>query len=176
MNPTAKDPLDAKVLAIKCEELEKELAATQAELDAVQPELNRLKDLAARAQADLQNAKTRIEREAGETRKYATEGFIMKLLPTIDNFQRAFRHLPEELLSHDWVKGVASVEQQMMNELTAVGLQKMDCVGQAADPQKHEVLQAGPGEKDVITDVFEDGYELNGKVLRPAKVKVGDGS
>ena len=83
-------------------------------------EVDRLKDLAARAQADLQNAKGRMEREAADLRMYAVESMIMKLLPTIDNLQRAFTHLPEDLASHECVKGVLAVEKQLMNELSAV--------------------------------------------------------
>jgi len=61
------------------------------------PECAKLKELAARAQADLQNAKDRMQREGEEIRKYALENTLLSLLPTIDNFQRAFDHLPEEL-------------------------------------------------------------------------------
>ena len=135
-----------------------------------------LKELAARAQADLQNAKERMEREAVEMRKFALESTIQRLLPTIDNFQRAFAHLPDDIAEHDWVKGVSAVEKDLMKMLEDAGLKKIDAIGQPVDPQRHEVLQAGPGEKDVIIEVFEDGYELSGKVLRPAKVKVGDGA
>ena len=60
--------------------------------------------------------------------------------------------------------------------MTELGLKKMDASGAVLDPVKHEVLQAGPGEKGKVLEVFEEGYELNGKVLRPAKVRVGDGT
>ena len=138
--------------------------------------MERLKDLAARSQADLQNAKERLEREARDMRTFAVESIIQKLLPTIDNFQRGFQHLPEELSEHDWVKGMQAVEQDFMRLLAESGLKRIESLGQAVDPSKHEVLQAGPGEEGVISEVFEEGYELNGKVIRIARVKVGDGS
>lgn len=138
-------------------------------------EVDRLKDLAARAQADLQNAKGRMEREAADLRMYAVESMIMKLLPTIDNLQRAFTHLPEDLASHEWVKGVLAVEQQLMNELSAVGLTRMESVGMPVDPNRHEVLQTAQGDKDVVVEVLEEGYLLHEKVLRPAKVIAGEG-
>ena len=139
-------------------------------------EIARLKEMAARAQADLQNAKERLERDAAAMRSFAVAGLLTQLLPTLDNLQRAFDHLPEELVEHDWVKGVKAVEEHLMAELASAGLSKVTALGEVVDAEKHEVLQTGPGEQNRITEVFEEGYELNGKVLRPAKVKVGDGS
>ncbi len=145
------------------------------ELTALKDELARLKDIAARAQADLQNAKIRMEREAGDLRKFALEGLVFQLLPTVDNFQRAFAHLPEDLAGHEWVKGVQAVEQDLMRILSSAGLKKIESLGATVDPHKHEVLQTGPGKEDTVLEVFEDGYEYQGKILRPAKVKAGNG-
>jgi molecular chaperone GrpE len=132
-----------------------------------------LTELAARSQAELQNAKIRMEKEATDIRLFASESLLKRLLPTIDNFQRAFAHLPEDLKDHDWVKGVAAIEQDLMKQLSAAGLSKMEAVGHDIDPHKHEVLLEGEGEAGKVLEVLEDGYELHGKVLRPAKVRVG---
>lgn len=166
--------LDAKVLEAELEALKIENEALRKQVEEGSPQA--LKDMAARAQADLQNAKERLHREAQDLRKFAIQSMLEKLLPVVDNFQRAFTHLPEELRDHDWVKGVQAVEQDFVRILAESGLAKIDAVGQAIDPVKHEVLQAGPGEKDTVIEVFEEGYVLNDKVLRPAKVKAGDGS
>jgi len=139
-------------------------------------QITKLRDMAGRAQADLQNAKDRLQREGEEVRKYALENTLLALLPTVENFQRAFTHLPEELKAHDWVKGVSAVEQELIRHLSGLGLAKMECLGESVDPHKHEVLQTGPGKQDAIIEVFEDGYTLNGKVLKPVKVRVGDGT
>ena len=133
-------------------------------------------ELAGRAQADLQNAKDRLQKEGEEIRKFALENTLLMLLPTIDNFQRAFEHLPEDLDGNEWVKGVVAIEKDLVGKLSALGLEKIECLGESVDPEKHEVLQTGPGEEGKVIEVFEDGYLFNGKVLRPAKVKVGDGS
>ncbi|MDD5751231.1 MAG: nucleotide exchange factor GrpE [Candidatus Peribacteraceae bacterium] len=151
-------------------------SALKAQIAALQKEADQLKDIAGRAQADLQNAKDRLARDREEMIKFALEGTLVKLLPTIDNFQRAFQHLPEDLRSHDWVKGVAAIEQDLVKQVTGLGLKKMEALGAMLDPVKHEVLQAGPGEQGKVIEVFEEGYEFNGKVLRPAKVKVGTGA
>ena len=135
-----------------------------------------MKDLAARAQADLQNAKMRMKKEGQEIRVFAVQALIERLLPTIDNFRRAFDHLPADLKSHDWVKGLAAVEQQLLRDLEAVGLKPIDALGKPADPARHEILQTAPGKEGIVLQLVENGYELSGKVIKPAKVVVGDGS
>jgi molecular chaperone GrpE len=142
----------------------------------LEEQIRKLTDIAARAQADVQNAKIRMEKDADELRRFALQSIVTKLVPVIDNFQRAFSHLPPDLKDHEWVKGVAAIEQELIKQAGELGLQKFSPLGEKADTARHEVLMVGPGEEGVITEVFEDGYELAGRILRPAKVKVGDGS
>lgn len=148
----------------------------QAEVQELTAQLARMTDIAGRAQADLQNAKIRMQRDGDEIRQFAAERFLLKLIPTIENFQRAFTHLPHELKAHEWVKGVGAIEQDLIRQLSEMGLRKMECLGQPVDTARHDVLTIGPGEEGIIIEILENGYELHGKVLRPAKVKVGDGS
>ncbi|MBI3336008.1 nucleotide exchange factor GrpE [Candidatus Peregrinibacteria bacterium] len=136
-------------------------------------ELSRLKEMAARAQADLQNAKDRLQREAEEFRRYAAEGVMRRLLPTIDNFQRAIKHVPDDLKNNEWAKGVVAMEQELLRQLNEAGLKRMESLGNIVDPTKHEVLMTGPGEEGKVIEVFEEGYMLHDKILRIAKVKVG---
>ena len=62
-----------------------------------------------------------------------------------------------------------------MKQMTGVGLVRMQSLGQTVDPLRHEVLSIAPGEEGKVIEVFEEGYELHGKVLRVAKVKAGNG-
>ncbi len=155
------------------------ISPDQARIRELEAQVKQLTEIAGRAQADLQNAKMRLEKSADELRKYAAEAFLKRLLPTIDNFQRAFRHLPvaaQDPAVSEWIKGVTAIEQELLRQLTDMGLTKIDALGQPLDPSRHEVLMQGPGEGGTVTEVFEEGYELHGRVLRPAKVKAGDGS
>ncbi len=136
----------------------------------------RLTEMAARAQADLQNARIRMSKDAEDLRKFAAEEVMLRLLPIIDNFQRAFLHLPDDLKANEWVKGVAAIEQSLLKQVADLGLVKMEVLGKDMDPAFHEVLMQGPGPNGKITEVLEEGYELHGRVIRPAKVKVGDGT
>lgn len=167
--------LELQVLQRQLEDLQSQVTMLTTELDATKTEAAKMKDLAARSQADLQNAKARVERERSELAAFALEAMLKKLLPTIDSFQRAFQHLPEDLKNHEWVKGVIAIESQFLRELESAGLKRMSSLGSKIDPARHEVLQQGPGEKDTVTEVFEEGYEMHGRVLRPTKVKAGTG-
>lgn len=169
-----KDDLAAKVKAAQAQdtrttELEKKVAD-------LTEQLKRHTEVASRAQAELQNAKARLERDSADIRKFAAEAVLLKLLPTVDNLQRAIRTLPKDIENHAWVKGVAALEQQLLKEMGDMGLRRFESVGEPADAARHEVLMQWPGEKGTVTEVIEDGYELHGKVVRPAKVKVGDGT
>ncbi len=151
-------------------------ATLRAQLEAATAEVARLKDIAGRAQADLQNAKQRLEREANDLRVFANEKFMLSILPILDSFQRAMKHVPEDLKGNEWVKGMLATEKDLMDRLRDMGLSRFDSVGAKADPKTEEVLMTGPGEEGVVTEMLEDGYALHNKVLRPAKVKVGDGT
>lgn len=145
------------------------------ELAAMMEELEKLRQMAARAQADLQNAKQRMEREAADARRYATERLLLRLLPTLDNLRRASQHVPDSLRESDWVKGVLAIGQECERQLADEGLRPMQSLGMPIDPSQHEVLQAGPGEEGTVTAVYEEGYLLHDRVLRPAKVQAGNG-
>ena len=150
-------------------------SALEAKVKELTEQVAKLTDIAARAQADLQNAKGRMEREREDIGKYALESFILRLLPTVDNFQRAMQHLPPALKDDEWAKGVLAMEQELLRILADVGLTRMDSLGKPLDPHRHEPLMEGPGKRGTVAEVFEEGYELNGRVLRPAKVRAGNG-
>ncbi len=168
------DDLAAKVAAAAAQD--DQVTELLKKITELTEQLKKATDVASRAQAELQNAKARQEREAGELRKYASEAVLMKLLPTIDNLQRALKHLPKELESSEWVKGIVALEQQFIKQVSDMGLKRFESVGQPLDAERHEVLMQGAGDAGKVVEVIEDGYELHGKVVRPAKVKVGDGA
>lgn len=148
----------------------------QREIERLQKEVQTFKELAARAQADLQNARVRMGKEAEEMRIFAAELLLRQLLPTVDSLRRACQHLPKEFSSHEWARGVLSIEKELLRQLKGIGLEPVDAVGKPVDSFQHEVLLTAQGEEGKVLEVLEDGYLFRGKVLRPAKVKVGDGS
>lgn len=136
-----------------------------------------LTETAKRALADLQNYRRRVEEERAVFVAFANVGLILELLPILDNFNRAFAQVPEEISKTEWFKGALQIEQQLASVIRKQGVMEMPPqIGKKLDPKIHEAVATGPGEKDVIIEEFEKGYLLGEKVIRPAKVKVGDGN
>ena len=173
VNPPT-DDLMAKVAALQADD--SQVAELQKKIEELTKQLKTYSDTASRAQAELANAKMRLEKEAMEMRMFASETALRKLLPTIDNFQRALKHMPKDLEANEWVKGIVALEQEFLKQVGSLGLKRFESLGQTLDAERHEVLMQGPGEAGKVTEVLEEGYELHGKVIRPAKVKVGGGS
>ena len=130
----------------------------------------------ARAMADLQNYKRRTEEEQGSFVKFANAELLKILLPVIDNFDRSAEHMPDDLKGNDWAKGVVQIHDDLLKTLEKAGVKRIKTVGEKLNPNLHEGLIAGPGKKDEIIEEFEPGYTLNDNVIKPAKVKVGDGT
>lgn len=152
-------------------------APLEADLAAANKQIQELTETAKRALADLQNYRKRITEERAQFVSFANVGLILELLPILDNFQRAFLHVPEEVEKTEWFKGALQIEQQLVALIRKQGVVEMSpSLGQKLDPKIHEAVATGLGEKDVIIEEFEKGYMLGDKVIRPAKVKVGDGN
>lgn len=131
-----------------------------------------LRDSLARLQADFENYRNRSEREREEQAKYAGEGLIMKLLPTLDNFQRAFQNCDPE---DPFVKGMHLVYDELMNTLTKEGLEAIVSDGETFDPMLHHAVmteEAEGTESGVVLETFQTGYKLKEKIIRPSMVKV----
>lgn len=165
------DDLAAKVEAAAAGD--SRITELEAKVVELLEQLKKASEVSSRSQAELQNVKIRLEREAGEIRKFASEAVLLKLLPTIDNLQRALKLVPKNLENDGWVKGIVALEQQFLKEVGDMGLKRFESVGQPLDPERHEVLMQVEGVAGTVIEVLEDGYELHGKVVRPAKVKVG---
>jgi len=133
--------------------------------------LNRL----VRLQADFENFKKRSQKEKTEMYQFASENFATKLLPVMDNLERAEAALSEASEEvKGYVDGLEMVFKQLKDVLKEEGLEEIVCEG-PFDPNLHHGVAVGQDdEKDdqEIIDVFQKGYKFKGKVIRPAMVKV----
>lgn len=128
-----------------------------------------------RSQADYSNLKRRVEEDISRIAKFASADLITKLLPVMDNFRRAANHVPEEIKNENWVQGVQQVEKQLDEILLSEGLKKIDILGKEFNPEEAEAIGFEDNKKfkdGEVVEVLEDGYLLNGKVVRTAKVKI----
>ncbi len=129
-----------------------------------------------RAQADFANFKRRAEQERNEHVRRASEEFIAAVLPVLDDLERAFLSLPPELLSLTWLEGIALIDRKLRAELEAHGLVEIAAAGEPFDPALHEAVMQEEVESEragQVLAVFQRGYRLGDRVLRPALVKVG---
>ncbi|MBU1017935.1 nucleotide exchange factor GrpE [Patescibacteria group bacterium] len=153
-------------------------AKVESGLNAPDPDsdIQQLKDQLARCMADMQNMKRRAEEDKFRFIKFANAEMLKILLPIIDNFDRACQHLPKNLKADDWAKGVVSTHDELMKALGKLGVKRVPTVGEKLDPTRHDAMLSAPGEKDVILEELEPGYLYHDETIKPAKVKVGDGS
>ncbi len=85
-------------------------------------------------------------------------------------------HKPEDLPESEWLKGLELIDQQFQKFMEQQGVVQIETkVGGTIDPEKHEAMMTDEGEKDEILEVFSEGFEMNGRVIKTAKVKVGKG-
>ena len=149
------------------------------EVEALRTELAALKDQALRIAADAENTKRRTEREANDARAYAIQKFARDLLGVADNLQRAMQHAPTDAadsLVKNLAIGLQLTEKELMGAFERNGLKKIDPVrGAKFDPHQHQAMQEQPAD-DVgaggVLQVIQPGYELFGRLVRPAMVIV----
>lgn len=133
-----------------------------------------------RAQADYQNAKKDAERDRVEFVKFANEQFVREFLPVIDQFALALSFVPDtsvlpeaqRQIWENWLKGVRAVQAQWDQLAASIGLERVSLDG-AFDPLIHEAVAEEETEglaSNAIVRAVQDGWKLNGKILRPAKV------
>lgn len=127
-----------------------------------------------REKADFVNYKKQREREMAEFREFASEDLIVRLLPVVDNFDLAAKHLPKELETSDWAQGIMHIKNQLESFLKESGLEEIKSVGEKFNPEYHEVAgkEKSDEEEDVIVEEARRGYLMGERVVRVARVVV----
>jgi molecular chaperone GrpE len=125
--------------------------------------------------ADFLNYKKGELERVGEILKYADVGLISNILPILDNFEVAEKKLPENLKNDENVKGILQIKNQILDLLKNQGVEEIKSVGEKFDPNFHEIvegIEAKAKEPGIIIEEIQKGYKIDGRLLRPAKVKV----
>ncbi|MDO5027324.1 MAG: nucleotide exchange factor GrpE [Tissierellia bacterium] len=131
-----------------------------------------LKTTLARLQADFQNYRNRTEKEKASVYAYANEKLVLKLLPIIDNLERAIASEKEE---DAFYQGVKMIYDELIKVLDKEGIVRFDPVGEKFDPNFHQAIfmeESSEMESEHILETFQVGYMIKDKVIRPAMVKV----
>jgi len=148
-----------------------EMEQVRAHIAALQQEKEQTVELAQRLQADFDNYRRRNASLRTESYDEGVRNCIKELLPVLDNFDRAMQAAPE---GDSWCSGIALVQKQLVDTLQKLGLQEIPADGKF-DPNLHEAVmqEAADGkESGEILDVFQKGYQVNSRMIRPSMVKV----
>ena len=152
--------------------LEPERASDYVEPEDQDEELEKMKDQFIRLQADFQNYKRRAEKDRINYMNMGLEKLAQELLPVIDNFERAI----DSAENHDpFYDGIVLIERSLVEVLNKFEIKEIDCLNKPFDPNfEHAVLLSEEEgvESGLVTEVLQKGYTIDGKVLRPAMVKV----
>jgi molecular chaperone GrpE len=149
------------------------------ELDRMRAERDMLFEKLARAQADFQNSRKRLQTESDQRAQYANATLIKSLLPVIDNFERALAQDPDKSDAKTILRGMQIVHDQWLNVLKQQQVQEISPQpGEEFDPNRHEALmhQASDLPEGSVVQTLQKGYALHDRTLRPAQVSVAKGS
>ena len=163
----ALDEIDAEVEAEE-DAIAADLAKARAEAESYLDDLRRL-------QADFDNYRKRTLREQTARAASASQALVTRLLPVLDNFELAVSAAEQSRDFDRMLKGVEMVFGELRLALEGEGLVKIEAEGKPFDPERHEAVIAveeEDTEPGMVVDIVRAGYELRGKVLRPAMVKV----
>ncbi|MBF4509241.1 MAG: nucleotide exchange factor GrpE [Aeromicrobium sp.] len=167
-------------------ELEQDLGAEyefrgdvlEGELETARAEAAAHLETAQRVQAEFDNYRRRVARDAEDAAKRAGQRVITELLPALDNLERALAHVEAGGDGAELTDGVRMVLEQVLDVFGKEGVERIDPVGAAFDPNEHQAV--GQAERaDVpegtVVEMFQCGYRMHGRVLRPAMVVVSTG-
>lgn len=156
-------------------ELQKQLQEERERALRAEEEAGRMREALLRKTADFENLKRRTEREKTDFFKFALAETFRDLLPILDNFERAIAHAGPASAGDEFRTGIEMIQRQFAENLKKFGLSEISAQGMPFDPNVHEAVvreetsAVSPG---TVLEVFQKGYVLNERLLRPALVKV----
>lgn len=146
---------------------------TEAEQELI-AQVEALTEALQRERADSANIRRRHDEQLASLKNIVKAGVVRDLLPVIDNFERALKHVPKELADNDYVKGVQGVVKQFEKVLSDIGVVRIKTVGEPFDPTFHEAvsMEDADGDTEIVAEELQSGYTIGDEVLRHAMVRV----
>jgi molecular chaperone GrpE len=155
---------------------EKRIAELEAALAASEATVKEQQEGVLRARADMENARRRAEAEVEKARKFALERFAGELLPVIDNLERAIEVAEAENdVLKPMLEGVEMTLKSFTSTIEKFGMKPIDPLGEGFNPELHQAMsmqESAEFAPNTVMAVMQKGYELNGRLLRPAMVMV----
>lgn len=152
-------------------ENEIDIDAFNARIAELEGEVKQARETTARANAEAYNAQKRMEQEADKSKKFALQKFAKELLDVVDNLERAIENANEQ---DPIAEGVQLTHKALLAVLQKNGIEVLDPAGESFNADLHEAVGIDPNAAaDIVGTVLQKGYNLNGRLLRPALVRVG---
>ena len=147
------------------------LQTFEARIAELEGEVKQAKEGTARANAEAYNAQKRMEQEADKSKKFALQKFAKELLDVVDNLERAIDNAEGD---DAVIEGVRLTHKALLNVLTKNGVEVVNPQGEKFNADLHEAVGIDPNaDADTVGNVLQKGYSLNGRLLRPAMVQIG---
>jgi len=166
---------EIEALAEAAKRAEEEPEEEQDELEQAKAQAAEYLEGWQRTQAEFSNYKKRQETERAQMMALASAGVLLKLLPVVDDFERALSTMTANFSQLTWCEGIKLIKNKLDNILESEGVTPIESAGQAFDPRYHEAVTheevAGYEEGQIIGEI-QKGYALGERVLRPAMVRV----
>lgn len=163
--------------ASKKDKFEKEIEELKLEIEELQGKNDTLKNEYARAYADTENMKKRLQNEFDLKMKYHIQDFAKEMIPVIDNCERALALEVKDEADENYRKGFEMVKNQLWGALQKEGVEEIEALGQPFDPNWHQAMLAEHQEgveEGIVLEVLQKGYKLKDRLLRPAMVKISE--
>ncbi|MCD1212617.1 nucleotide exchange factor GrpE [Vibrio cholerae] len=168
--------IDWNQAADEIDEKEAKIVQLEAALLVSEERVKEQQDSVLRARAEVENMRRRSEQEVDKARKFALSRFAEELLPVIDNLERAIQAADGEVEAiKPLLEGVELTHKTFVDTIAKFGLKEINPHGEAFNPEFHQAMsiqESAEHEPNTVMFVMQKGYELNGRVLRPAMVMV----
>ncbi len=151
------------------------LGRCKARVRQLEAEIQSLKETLLRKMAEFENLKKRTSREKDEAVRYGTASILTSMLEVLDNFDRALAVEPDSADTHSFYEGMKLIARHLQEILRAQGLSEVDPAGEPFDPFFHEAMMRRETDEvpdNTVLEVFQKGYKLKDRLLRPARVMV----
>jgi molecular chaperone GrpE len=165
-------PTEAVAESDNTEQLSAEIESLKKQLAEASSKTSEYRDSWMRSQAEFQNYKKRLERDNELTYISMKGDIIKKVLPVLDDLERALQNRPAE---NSWANGIELIARKMQNILESEGIKRIEAEGAEFDPNLHEAISHEPADgvkSGFVIGIVQNGYMLGERVIRPALVRV----
>lgn len=155
-----------------------EVSRLQAALAAAEAEATNAREAMLRMQAEVENLRKRLMKDLERSRKRALEAFMNDLLPVRDSLERGLEAADDTATVEALKEGKVLIKRMLDKVMTDHGLEEIDPGGEAFDPERHEAISMLPSPEhpeNTVIEVVQKGFQLNGRLIRPARVVVSSG-